>query len=252
MKDIEFRTQRKNPLTELSELRLEIEPADTDFELKCLLIFGKMQYEHNGREYEVGVSRAHLRLSLEGCETTLGTAFGESVLEPVVEVDGLEIQSNACIGVSASSSSNTGTNATVKASAGVSGVRKQQLRQTKVHLPVVAGPNNSWKVEPKAVTGGCKNMIEGTAIPSARLGVLRRKQGGNRMAIIGEVQISKSAIIVSAKGGNRLNKTMVEWRNKDVIVSLILKKAIQREAASSVLGRSSSTVAFSRSEVSEE
>lgn len=252
MEDPKFKTDDKNPLTELSELRFEFGPAEQEFVLKCRLRFGKMQYEHSEREYEVGVSRAYLRLSLEGCETTFGSAFGESVLEPVVEEDGVEAQAFVGIEASVGVNSDTGANANASASSGACGIRKRRLSQNRVHLPVVARPNDSWEVQPKSVTGQTENMIEGTAIPGTRLCALRRKQGGNRIAVVGEVQVSKSAIKVSAKGGNRLNKAMSEWQNKDAIVSQILKRAIQREATTTIPGKSSSTVAVSRCEVLEE
>lgn len=248
MDEPKFSIDGKNPLTELSELRFELDPAKQNFSLKCLLRFGKMQYERNKREYEVGVSRAYLRLSLEGCETTLGSAFGESVLETVVEEDAVEAQ--ATIGVKASFDTDSIVGASAGASA--SGTRKRSVRQNTVHLPVTARPNDCWEVQSKSVSGQLANMIEGTAIPGTHLCDLRRKRGGNRMTIVGEVQVSKSAIKVSAKGGNFLNKTMSEWQNKDAIVSQILKRAIQREATSTIPGKSDSVVAICRCEVLEE
>lgn len=251
LEEVNFKTDDKNPLTELSELRFEISQTDPDFELICRLRFGKMHYEHNEREYEVGVSRAHLRLSLEGCETTLGSAFGESVLNPVVEEDEIEAESSVSFELSAGASSDTGANAKANARAGAGGTRKRKMSQSNVHLPVVARPNDSWEVQPTSVTGTGENIIEGTAIPSVKLCVLRRKRGGNRIAIVGEVQISKSAMKVSAKGGNRLGKALNEWQNKDAIVSQILKRAIQREATIYLPGRLGSTVVISRCEVME-
>ena len=206
MDESKFKTCNKNPLTELSELRFEFAPTEQDFELKCLLRFGKMHYEHNSREYEVGVKRADLRLSLEGCETVLGSALNERELEVVVEEDTLVVQT--AVGTEASCSANSGIGVGAKASANASaaGTRERRLSKNTVHLPVTARPGDSWEIRPKSVTSQNESLIEGTAIASLRLCAIRRKQGGNRIAIVGEVQVSKSAFNVSAKGGNRIGQ----------------------------------------------
>lgn len=252
LEEPKFRTDNLNPLTELSEVRFELEADGDRFELRCRLLFGKMQYEHRDQEYEVGVSRAHLRLSLEGCETTLDARFGESLLEAVVEEDSFETQSSFGVDASCSANLTAGAKAELRGIGGASAARKRVRTQSTHYLPVVARPNDSWEVKPKNVTGAAIPIVEGTAIPGAKLCVVRRKQGGNRMAIIGEVQVAKSAIKVVSKRGNRLGKSMSEWTNKDAIVSQVLKRAIQREASVSLNLVSSSAVAISRCEISEE
>ncbi len=252
MDDPEFSTSGTNPLSELSEVRFEIDAREGLFELKCRLRFGKMQYEYKEQEYEVGVSKAYLRLSLEGCETTLGSGFGENVLEAVVEEDCVETQASVGADVSIGANTETGPAAQIGAGVGANAARKRTLNQSKVHLPVTALPNDSWEVRPQTVTGTSNSVIEGTAIPSTKLCSLRRKKGGNRLAIIGEVQVSRSAVKVSAKRGNRLGRSMSEWQNKDAIVSQILRKAIQREANSALNQSTTSAVAISRCEVFEE
>lgn len=72
------------------------------------------------------------------------------------------------------------------------------------------------------------------------------------MSIIAEVQVTKSAIKVSASGGNKWGKTFIELQNKDAIISQILKRAIQREAATNNANGSSAVVAVSRCEIGEE
>ena len=207
--------------------------AKQDFELKCRLRFGKMHWEHKDRQYEVGVSRAFLRLTLEGCETPLDNSFGESLLETVVEEDSLETRTfvgyEASFGAGLEDGANVKASASVNADAGI--VRTHSLKQTKLHLPVVSLPNDSWEIKAKTVTGQSDTVVEGTAIAGASLCALRRKNGGNRVSVLGEVQVHKSDIRVSARGGNSLQKILVEWQNKDAIVSQILKKAIQREAS---------------------
>lgn len=247
-----FKTDSKNPLSELSELRFELGPDGQEFSLNCRFILGKMFYEYKDREYEVGVSSAYLRLSLEGCETTLGSAFGESVLEPVLEEVEVEAQVSGGVEVTGGTNLSSGAQTGAQASAGACGIQTRRLSQSKLHLPVIARPNDSWEVRPTKVALQTDKVIEGTAIPSVSLCTLRRKQGGNRMSVIGEVQVSKKALKVSAKGGNRIGKAMSEWQNKDSIVSLILKRAIQREATTNMSESYGSTVAISRCEIVED
>ena len=252
MDEVKFKNYNRNPLTELSELRFEFSPLDQDFELKCLLRFGIMHFEHKDREYEVGVTRADLRLLLEGCETVLGSALNESELETVVEEDSFEVETIIGAEASFSANSSTGGEAKVKTDASSVGTHKLRRSQNKVHMPVTARPGDSWEVRQKSVAGQKESLIEGTAILSERLCAIRRKQGGNRIAVIGEVQVSKSAFRVSAKAGNKLAKAMSEYQNKDAIVSQVLKKAIQREAAAHIPGRISAVMSVSCSEVLEE
>jgi len=252
LEDARFKTNDKNPLTELSELRFNIAQRDKEFNLSCRLMFGKMSYEFKGREYEIGVSRAFLRLTLEGCETTLDKRFGENVLAPMSEENCIETEvcagTEASVGTSMTSGINVGANASGQAYH----TQKRTVNQNVQHLPVTACPNSSWEVKPLSVSSNGKSLIEGTAIPNKRLCSLQRKQGGNRIVVIGEVQISKSDIKVSARGGNMNFKAFNTFRNKDAIIGLILKRAIQREAANSINDRSDSTAAISRCEVIEE
>lgn len=251
MDDPKFETNGKNPLTELSELRFEFKQDGADFDLLCLLRFGKMRYEHNGREYEVGVGQAHLRLSLEGCEKKLGSDFGDSVLEAVCEEDGIEEQATIQAGFDSRVSTEVNPSANVNLGANAASLRRRQRTQTKTHLPVVAEPNNSWRVQPRTVTDLPAETIEGTAIPSASICRLKRSDGGNRMSVVGEVNVSKSAIKVASTSGNRLGRIMSEWGNKDAIVSQILKRALQREANTGTSTNYRSVVAISRYEISE-
>ncbi len=252
LEDAKFKTNDKNPLTELSGLRFNITQGETGFDLSCQMMFGKMTYEHGHRQYEIGVVRAHLRLTLEGCETALGKLFGETVLVPVAEEDCIESQEFAGIGISSGVNAASGVSAAVNANASTQGTRSRKSSQSKLHLPVTALPNDSWEVKPLSVTGKIQGVIEGTAIPNERLCILQRKLGGNRIAVIGEVQVSKRDIKVSAKGGNKTFKAITEWKNKDVIIGQILKLAVQREAATSISRQTNSTVAISRSEVLEQ
>ena len=252
MTEVNFKTEEENSLTELSELRFDIEERDQAFDLNCRLRFGTMQYQHNDREYEVGVSRAFLRLNLEGCETTLDETFGESTLEAVEEYDSAETETTVGVSGNAGADSKGNVNGALAVTGAANSRVKRQRAMSKTLLPVVARPNDCWEVNPADVVGKADASIEGTAIPSARLCVLRRKKGGNRMSVIAEVQVAKSAIKVSASRGNKMGKALSEWQNKDAIVSQILKRAIQREAAVNYANGSNAVVAISRCEIAEE
>ncbi|MBP0481359.1 hypothetical protein [Sagittula salina] len=191
-------------------------------------------------------------MTMEGAESVIGTAFGDRLLEDVVENDRLDTMSDASasIGANASVDASYGGNTTAKI--GGEAKRTRSREQNKHYLPVEARPNDSWEIRARSVSGDSSEPIEGTAIPGATLCEIRKKSGGNRFAITGEVQVSRRSIEVKAKQGNKLNRSMLEWRNKDAIISQILKRAIARESANSLGGRSSSFVAISRSEVVEE
>ena len=247
-----FKTTAINPFTELAELRFEMKARGDEFDVQCRLIFGKMHHEHNNREYEIGLRRAYLRLNLEGCETTLESAFGENELPSVIEED--ELESSASLGASISGAADTsgaiGSRAQMEI--GANGTRRQSNTQKRERLPMTRKPGDSWEVVVQSVLGSANADLVGTAMSGQKLCSLRRKDGGNRLAATGEVQIAKSAIAVSAKGGNQLGKALSEWQNKDAIVSQILRRALQREAIGGAARTLAKVVVVSRAEVSEE
>lgn len=252
MHEPKFKTTSTNPFAELAELRLEMKARGDEFDVQCRLIFGNMHHEHNDREYEIGVRRAYLRLTLEGSETTLEPAFGESELPSVIEEDKLE--STASLGSNLSGSVETSGAISSKAQMdiGAAGTRRQSQTQTRQKLPMTRKPGDSWEVVAQSVAGSATENLVGAAMLGQKLCTLQRKEGGNRLAATGEVQVARSAIVVSAKGGNRLGKIFSEWQNKDAIVSQILKRALQREVIGGAARASAKVVVISRAEVSEE
>lgn len=252
MSDGTFKIIDKNSLGELSELRFDIEELEQNFGLNCRLRFGTMQYQHNDREYEIGISRAFLRLNLEGCETTLDGMFGESVLEVVEECDTAETEAAFSVGGLVDVNSNGSIHGSTGVAGGAGGKVSRKREKTTTYLPVTACPNNSWEISPPTVMGKSAVEIKGTAISNERLCVLRRKKGGNRMSVIAEVQVTKGAIKVAASGGNKMGKALGEWQNKDAIISQVLKLAIQREASTTYRDGSNAVVAISRCEIAEE
>lgn len=252
MQETRFKAAANNPFTELSELRLEVRARDDDFDVHCRLLFSKMHHEHNDREYEIGVRRAYLRLRLEGCETTLETAFGESELASVKEEDALDVNGSLGASISHSADNSGAVGARAQMDIGACGTRRQASNQKRERLPMTRKPGDSWEIVAQSVVGSANTDLDGTAMSGQKLCTLQRKDGGNRLAATGEVQVAKSALTVSAKGGNKLGKTLTEWQNKDAIVSQILKRALQREAIGGAARRSAKVVVVSRAEVSEE
>ena len=251
LQEPKFKPTAINPFRELTELRLEMTARGDEFDVHCRLAFCKMQHEYNDQEYEIGLRRAYLRLNLEGCETTLGSAFGENELPSVIEEDALE--SNASLGASISGSADTSgaIGSSVQMDVGTHGTRRQNNNQQRKRLPMTRKPGDSWEVVAQSVVGTANADLDGTAISGQKLCTLQRKDGGNRLAVTGEVQVAKSAIKVSAKGGNKLGKALSEWQNKNAIVSQILKRALEREAIGGAARTSANVVVVSRAEVSE-
>lgn len=252
LQEPKFKTTANNPFTELAELRLEMKARGDEIDVQCRLIFGNMRHEHNNREYEIGLRRAYLRLNLEGCETTLESAFGENELPSVIEED--ELESGTSLGTSISGAADTSGALSTRAQMeiGANGTRRQSSTQKRERLPMTRKPGDSWEVVAQSVLGSANADLVGTAISGQKLCSLRRKDGGNRLAATGEVQVAKSAIAVSAKGGNQLGKALSEWQNKDAIVSQIMKRALQREAIGGAARTLAKVIVVSRAEVSEE
>jgi hypothetical protein len=247
-----FQNNHINPLGEMAELRLELFQDELHFDLKCRLRFSTMSYSYKDHEFEVGISNAHLRLMLEGCETTIDRVFGEQDLPPVTEEVSTESSKSASMsgGIATSSENPIAGNGAAKANVSLSSSRK--LCQRTEHLPVVAGPNESWAIKPRSLTERERKVLNGTAIPGATLCRLRRKRGGNRMTISGEVHVASRAIEVKSVQGNILHRSLVEHRNKSGVVAQILKSAIKREASSRFNYSTDATVAVCRSEVQED
>lgn len=230
MREPSFKSTATNPFRELVELRIELRAREDQFDIHCKLLFGKMHHMHNERDFEVGIRRAYLRLNLEGCETTLEPVFGENKLMPVVQEE--EWQSDYGYDTSLSGSSNIEAVAGAKgqASIGASANRRRSNSQRVERLPMTHKPGDSWEIIAQTIDGSANVDLEGAAMTGQKLCSLQRTSGGNRIAATGEIQVSKSEIRVSVRGGNRLGKRLTEWTNKDAVISQILKRAVQREA----------------------
>ena len=244
-----FKGTYQNPFNELSELRLKLNPSDDDqFEVSCRIRFSVMHHEHNGREYTVGLKRAFLRLNLEGCETTLDPVFGEKELAAATDEATLKITSHAGGGVKANAGTESPPSADVRVSAGVEGTEARRSSLSNTRLPMTAKPNDTWEVATQSVRGTAETNLDGTAIAGQRLCTIQRREGGNRLAVTGEIHASKGAINVSARDGNKWGKDFAVWSNKDAVIGQVLKKALERETVRA----SSNVFVASRCEVAEE
>jgi hypothetical protein len=250
LNESKFISDSNNPFQELSELRFEVAHNDRDFDLNCRLIFGKMRYEHRGRQYEIGLHRAHLRLNLEGCETTLDPAYGEVDLPTLVEEEAVTDSSKLVGGIGFGSSiDEINLNGHFEFEKG----RVSQKSKSRKHerLPMARKPGDSWEIVMHTISSE-KADIDGTAMSGQKLCTIRRKEGGNRFAVIGEVQVSRSEITVSAAEGNKVGKKLTEWNNKDAIIAQILERALRREAVGGAARCSQKILVVSRAEVAEE
>jgi hypothetical protein len=251
LEESEFDRRARNPLTELSELRLELLPSEGDFSLKCLLKFSVMHLEHGGQEFDVGVSRAILRLGLEGCETEMGSNFGERSLSPVEEVN------TAGVAKSGKGKATTSANLLQGVSGGldveVEGniSRASQRTQTLTNFPVRALPNDAWKVCAPSVAKGRAAMIDGTAIGGELLCKLQRAPGGNRMALSAELQARKGDLEVTQRAGNTLGRLFGARLNRDALIGIIVGRAIEREASSVGVVSRPETIVISKYEITE-
>ncbi|MBL6426703.1 MAG: hypothetical protein HOY44_04185 [Maritimibacter sp.] len=240
-----------NPLPELTELQLRISSAGETYELMCQLVFADTTIGLGGSEYRVGFSQARLQLDLEGCERVLGSDYGSERLPQLDETGSGSSQQSIGFegGIGASPEAVT---ANVTARAGRSGKQEHSKELKRTHLPVVALPNGSWRI--RALSAGCarNDLLSGTAIAGERLCSLERSQGGNRIAVIGELQVAGRHVVVQPVGGERIGKKLKLWGNKEAVIAKVLEKAMRREASQSGEGHSMSTVVVSKCEVSEQ
>ncbi|MDE4190263.1 hypothetical protein [Phaeobacter gallaeciensis] len=244
-----FKENYQNPFNELSELRLQLNASENDqFEIKCRMRFSVMRQEYNGREYKVGLKRASLRLNLEGCETTLDPVFGENALAAVTEEETLEIASHAKASINVNAGTVCAPSAGAGLGAGAEAKKARRSSHSNTRLPMTAKPNDTWEIVGQSVGGTSQANLDGTALAGQRLCTVQRREGGNRLAVTGEVHASKGAINVSAEGGNRWGKDFAVWGNKDAVIGQVLKKALERET----IRASSSVFVVSRCEVAEQ
>lgn len=251
MKDPEFRKNEKNPLTELAELRLAVVPDGDEFDVRSQLRFSVAEVCLKDREYRVGISEARLQLYLEGWETALGCDFGDVEIAATSEETTVKTQASA--GGSLEASSHLGGQLSPKASlrGGASKTQNHMLQANRVHFPVVALPNNGWKVKAPPVGNSQRQSLEGSAMSGGSLCRLQKKSGGNRLSLAAELQVRRSNITVAPTKGNAWGKLFSLSNNKDAVVAKVLEKALQREASAIPQGSREGTVVVSKSEWTE-
>jgi hypothetical protein len=247
-----FNRSSINPLTELTELRLSINPVENEFDLLCQLRFGTADVELEGRGYSVGITEARLQLSLEGCETTMGSDFGVANLSTGTEEKSRKLTASIGGSVGGSLGPEGLTAPSMNAKVGAEAVAAHILSVSREMLPMTALPNNAWRIREASTGTGGHPTLCGSAMEGQRLCQLQRKEGGNRVSVSAELQIKRSSIAVSPSKGNTRGKLFSRRRNQDAVVAKVLERAIRREASSSSAGSYDGTVVASFSEITEE
>ncbi|MEL7129715.1 MAG: hypothetical protein AAGK23_09220 [Pseudomonadota bacterium] len=217
----------------------------------CQLKFGVMRLEHSGYQFDIGLSRAVLRLDLEGCETKLGTNFCERPLAHVEETNVATSSSAFEANAGASVVKGQGATGFLSGKGGVDKSNATQRSLIKTDFPVRALPNDAWEISAPTVKDNDVSTIQGTALSGQQLCQLQRTQGGNRMVVHGELHARKSDIEVSQKGGNKMGKMFSKRQNRDTLIGLVVGRAIEREATTSGAMPRPETVVVSKSEISE-
>lgn len=246
-----FEGKPKNPLTELSELRLEVLPGDDLFSVKCLLKLGVMHLEHGGNQFDIGASRTVLRLWLEGCETEIGSNFAEHSLPAVEETNTAIDSKSAKANLKIMTLGSKGTHCDAAGELGVGGSVTNERTQSQINFPVRGLPGDAWEVRAQSVGKGAGSMIQGTAIRGERLCILRRVSGGNRMALTAELQVRKSDLEVTQHGGNKLGRAFGSRHNRDALIGIIVGRAMEREVAISGGLPQPETIVVSKCEMNE-
>ena len=224
-----FKKNEVNPLTELSELRMELAPNGESLGLICQIRFATAEVEFSSRSYRVGISQARLQLYLEGWEKTLGQDLGDMSIPTVEQSSELVRESSAHGGVK------FGVNTAGTAQGGAEGnadkavKRVDSSRSMTSIQPITVLPNDAWRIEATEVDRSKEAPLDGTALAGERLCVLQRQEGSNRSRISAELQIRKSKICVEPTKGNKWGKRFSILRNKDAIIAKVLEKAISRE-----------------------
>lgn len=250
--DPTYKPNAKNPLTDLSELRLQIENIEDRLSLRCQLKFGVMRLDHDGFHFEVGLSRAVLRLALEGCETKMGSNFAERHLEAVTETETSKSSSSWGVNVEAGFSELSNPKLELRGHGAIGSEWERIQSKNGFRHAVRALPNDGWEVSAQTIGTKSNTMIEGTALSGDVLCELQQLSGGNRLSVVGELQASKRTINVVAKGGNVVGRNLLRRENRDAVLGIIVGKALEREAVQVGVGQHDTHLVASRCEVGEE
>lgn len=247
----EFSRNELNPLTELAELRLAVVPDNGEFDVRSQLRFSTAEVCFKNREYRVGISEARLQLYLEGWETALGCDFGDIEIAPTTEETTVQTQASVGATVEVPAQLDGQMSPKAKLSGGVGKAKNQSLQTNRVHYPMVALPNNAWKIKAPPAGNSDRPALEGSAISGEALCRLQKRSGGNRLSLTAELQVRRANITVSPTKGNAWGKVFSLSNNKDAVVAKVLERALRREASTIPQGAREGTVVVSKSEWSE-
>lgn len=224
-----FKKIEINPLTELTELRMELSESEEELELHCQMRFATAEVEFSNRSYYVGINQARLQLYLEGWEKVLGKDLGDNTIPTVEKSSELVRETNAGGQVDVALNSTGSMKSGIAGNAG-SGMKRVDTASFSTSLqPVTPQPGNAWKVEANSVDGSRPKPLEGTALSGERLCSLKKQSGSNRSTVSAELQVRRNKISVEPATGNKWGKRFSLLRNKDAIVAKVLQNALSRE-----------------------
>lgn len=237
----------ENPFSELSEFSLTFEDRSvSNARLLAVLKFGLMNFEHEGVDYNIGVSKAYMSLELAGYRVVPGTSYGEHRLPSVTETKESITQDKAA----ASSQIKTNSSFPLPEMGGaletsVSGGTTTTRTKRVEHNPVRSLPNNRWEIVAPS-TSKLREHIDGSVLISDQLCELVRNGRDNRESITGELYVRKIDVQVEATRQNQLLRRFNSYRNKEAIIGILASKAIGREGAARGLGANEKLMVISR------
>lgn len=220
----------KNPLNELSELRIEIVQQEDYADLICLVRFGTATLHFKGRSYQIGFNSAQLTLTLEGWRTAIGHDLGDQLMGTILQSDSLTKTVSKGVGLNGSIGHQVNPKMTADAKAGAEFERVSELVSSSSLAPVKALPNGSWLIENNALDEK-RRVLTGTAIGGKKLCRIKEVFGSNKSEIFLELIIDRKCISIEPSTGNKIGKKFSVRKNKDAIVAKILEKAMAREVA---------------------
>lgn len=247
----EFRENKSNALTELSELRMELSENGELLDVLCQIKFATAEVEFSNRSYCVGIRQARLQLYLDGWETSLGSDLGSKPIA-AIETSKQQVSETALSG-----KAEAGIDSTGSAHGGLSGSASRTTKLidsqciTSTNGPIVSLPNNAWKIEATALANERPKPLEGTVLQGERLCSIKKQGRSNRSRVTAELQVRKSKVCVEPSSGNKLGKRFSILRNRDAIIGKVLERALAREAEQATTRSLDASVVASRVELEE-
>jgi len=259
MHERKFRGVSQNPLTELSELRVKVEPCsgDAGLSVSASLKFDSMSLNHRGTEFQVGVSRAFLGMKLSGCEARMGTVFREDPIPSVTQTETFGQTGSSQIGGTASVSTSSNqldskivVDAGLNAEATSKGEHNIVRQQNSTDPAIRSLPNNRWEVRVPTPANN-KVWVKGTILSNQELCKVDQLSHGNRIAVIAEVITRKTDLEVDTRA-NKMMRRLALYNNREAVIGIVVCKALRREVAKEDMQSNEQWISIARCEIEEE